>query len=64
MTKERNAASDEPEARAVQAEGEIEEVMKEVEASKRRKLVKSPDTPTQAEIDPPLHRWTSNWAAP
>ena len=51
VTKELNAASDEPEARAVPAEGEIEEVMEEVEESERPKLVKAPDTPTQAEID-------------
>ena len=58
IEKELNAAgsSDEaainaPEARADPAEGAIEEVMEEVEESERPKLVKSPDTPTQAEVD-------------
>ena len=40
-----------PEARADPAEGATEEVMEEVEESERPKLVKFPDTPTQAEVD-------------
>ena len=39
VTKELNAASDEPEARAVPAEGEIEEVMEEVEESEGPKQI-------------------------
>eukprot|EP00435_Cladocopium_sp_Y103_P007713 s12_g2.t1 len=51
LTKELNAASDGREARADPAEGATEEVMEEAEESERPKLVKSPDTPPQAEID-------------
>ena len=39
VTKELNAASGEPEARAVPAEGEIEEVMEEVEESEGPKQI-------------------------
>ena len=51
VEKELNAASEVPEARADPAEDAIEEVMEEVEESERPKLVKFPDTPTQAEVD-------------